>query len=641
MTNIDERMSYLLINLLDFQTSPVLPHVMTVRQYGYPALEAITCYMLSVTAVSQVIKESIQRVVNSMTDILGDDRKQDLTFQGNNQALKAILMGYFQYLRENAVVLIKDSRKDEIIMSVNTNLRHALKHENYQSPYEIIQVYQRKYKGQLTHLPIPLQSYSMEDIQQAKKDIIRDRVMVNKVLYCSGLYGAASNVPIIHLPRHAASISSMKQTAWDAIKGEIKKVLIFSLGVDRPELFEESASMTTSSTMTVTAGEYFAQDSNNKSTKSDVLGIGQLRHNLSFEKFHNQQTSALTASSCKCESSDETIQSHESGITTREKDSPSSSLGHSENALLQEVGNESSKPPTVPSLTRTSSSGPQRVATTGSSDGGFGLMRRSSINNTSFTSADDETEAFLRKKSNNSSLTTTFSSPNASLVPIDSSDGCVAAPSSSSKNSQSMFYYLPQQLQSNEYFYADILSILHAYTVLAASRTFAGGDAFIILNDLYGGDGLTICPYKVEHGRSSQPSSPVRMKDQSPRTNTKNVSSGNNKEDGDVQIAITTSGIKVVVKERYQLFSAYDLETCCDLSTLQPLMCFECTTTTLLILSSERIAQIPLDLQNISSSAGFQQHEKAYRLFQLLVTNPQQICHRAVSIEPLLPTSSW
>jgi hypothetical protein len=564
--------------------------------------------MLSVTAVSQVIKESIQRVVNGMMDILADDHKQDLTFKGNVPELKKSLMGYFNYLRENGIVLIKDSRKDEIIMSVNTNLRSALKNENYGSPLEIVQVYQRKYKTQLTHLPIPLQSYSMEDIQQAKKDIIRDRVSVNKVLFCSGLHGAGS----VQLPRHASSVSSMKQTAWDAIKLEIKKILIFSLGVDRPELFEESVS---APSITVATTMVTGKNPEN----GMAIGIGQLRHNLSFEKFHKDRS----------ESCDESVKSKESGITAKEEDSPSSSLGHSDKAL-HEVADGKPPMPTATNIVNRTLSGPQRTTTTGSNEG-CGLMRRSSINNA--FALDDETEAFLRKKSNNSSLTTTLSSPNVSLVAIDSSDGCSAGLGSSSKGNQNMFYYLPQQLQSNEYFYADILSILHAYTVLAASRTFAGGDAFIILNDLYGGDGLTICPYKVEHGRSSQPSSPMRMKDQS-----QNKSPPNGVDEGDVQIAITTSGIKVVVKERYQLFSAYDLETCCDLSTLQPLMGFECTTTTLLILSSERIAQIPLDLQNISSSAGFQQHEKAYRLFQLLVTNPQQICHRAVSIEPKLPT---
>lgn len=608
MTNIDERMSYLLINLLDFQTSPVLPHVMTLRQFGYPALEAMTCYMLSVTAISQVIKESIQRVVNGMTDALADDHKHDLTFKGNVLELKNILMGYFHYLRENCVALIKDSRKDEIIMSVNTNLRNSLKNEIYNSPFEIIQVYQRKYKLQLTHLPIPLQSYSMDDIQQAKKDIIRDRVSVNKILYYSGLYGASS----VLLPRHATSVSSTKQTAWDAIKGEIKKVLIFSLGVDRPELFEESnVTVTTSVT-----GSYFEKDKE----------ISQLKHNLSFEKFHQKQK----VTNSESESGDDTTRS-ESDRTAQEEDSPSSSFGHCED-LLQDADKRKI---VAPNTSNARSTPIIQRATTTSSNEGLGLMRRSSVGG-SFT-IDDETEAFLRKKSNNSSLTTTFSSPNASLVPVDSSDGCTPPPGSSSKGNQNMFYYLPQQLQSNEYFYADILSILHAYTVLAASRTFAGGDAFIILNDLYGGEGLTICPYNPDHGRPSQPSSPVRVKDQSPRGSTRSACS--NKDDGDVQIAITTSGIKVVVKERYQLFSAFDLEACCDLRELQPLMCFECTTTTLLILSSERIAQIPLDLHNISNASGFQLHEKAYRLFQLLITNPQQICQRAISIEPLLPNS--
>jgi hypothetical protein len=240
--SIDDRLSYLFLNVLDFQTSSLLPHAVTLRQYGLTALETLTCYILSVTAISQVLKESVQRVVYAMIDFLTDEhRGDDASLSGNVPVLKRHLMSYFQYLRTHALALIRDCRKDEIIMSVNANLRSALRNESYASPTEAVAVYHQRYRSKLTHLSIPLQSYSMDDILQAKKDILRDRVSVNKVLYCSNSTDIFSMMNTLVNSQSLTSsqtlslpLPKLQQSAWEAVKEEIKKVLVFSLGVDRP-----------------------------------------------------------------------------------------------------------------------------------------------------------------------------------------------------------------------------------------------------------------------------------------------------------------------------------------------------------------------------------------------------------------------
>lgn len=554
--SLDERRCYLFLHLMDFKTSTLLPHAVTIRQYGAQALEASTCHILSISAVSAVLRESIQRVVTTLANELSDDRKTKSNIADNIPALQQILMHYFAYLRQIATMLIKDSRKDEIMMAVNANLRTSLKNECYSSPMDIITLFHQKYQSKLTHVPIPLQSYSMEDIEQARKDIVRDNISLNKISYSGG------------------NCTKKASSAWDAIREEIKKVLIFTLAVDRPDLFDLDNTNPSSSMMMAT--ETDKQRSTSKSS-SDV----------------------------------DTIESASSSLTSK---------------LTEEL--DPSPPAPVaferqPSTPKTSSMMPPR---------------QSSIN---FATTDfNETEAFLRKLSSNNS----FGSPSMTMTTRGSSSrnaslngqyDDMSSTSHGQKDSSTLFLYLPPQLQSNQYFYADILSILHAYTVLAASRTFAGGDAFIILNDLYGGEGLMLMPYAMDGGRKRANSKPPAT----PPRNLLNGNTANSKtrldSDEDVRIAITTTGIKVMVKERYRLYASAMLETCSDVNQLQALMCFECTTTTLLILCNETIASLPVETP-LEGSIAMQGHERAYRLFQLLITHPQLMCHRAVSIEPFM-----
>lgn len=107
----------------------------------------------------------------------------------------------------------------------------------------------------------------------------------------------------------------------------------------------------------------------------------------------------------------------------------------------------------------------------------------------------------------------------------------------------------------------------------------------------------------------------------------------------DTSIAITASGVKVTLRERYSLFAAAEMDTCVDRDALQPLIRFECTTVTLLLLQqpspkthavhTAAMLTAPMDTRQ-------DKREACARLFQTLVSNPEQVCHRAVSIEPYL-----
>ena len=54
----------------------------------------------------------------------------------------------------------------------------------------------------------------------------------------------------------------------------------------------------------------------------------------------------------------------------------------------------------------------------------------------------------------------------------------------------------------------------------------------------------------------------------------------------DTTIAITAAGVKVTLRERYSLYASVEMNNCSNPETLKPLMRFECTTATLLLLPS-------------------------------------------------------
>jgi hypothetical protein len=188
------------------------------------------------------------------------------------------------------------------------------------------------------------------------------------------------------------------------------------------------------------------------------------------------------------------------------------------------------------------------------------------------------------------------------------------------------FFHRFPHISATSSVYGDILELLHCHIVLAASRTIAAGDAFIILNDLYGGDGLLLCPNPAPRITvSSSMKSPSRQNGADLRHH-----------HCDISIAITTTGIKVILKERYRLYASAELDHCTSkLSDVTPLMSFECITTTLLLLSSEVYLSLsPSRSPSKVPDALLSSYEKAVKLLNVLVTDPDRICHRAVTIEP-------
>lgn len=95
-----------------------------------------------------------------------------------------------------------------------------------------------------------------------------------------------------------------------------------------------------------------------------------------------------------------------------------------------------------------------------------------------------------------------------------------------------------------------------------------------------------------------------------------------NNENKLINIAITASGVKVTLIEHYNLF----VRDSVTLNETHPLVKFICSTTTLFALSLlENISNSIIDTYILED------------LYKILLSSPESIIHRAISIEPIPP----
>jgi hypothetical protein len=614
------RKSNLFLHLLEYKYSPIFPQLLTIKEDGKYLLELLTCFTLSITAICDALKSSIKNVISSMIDVLSDPETTSTSTSFTSSLIITyfsrifpIIFDFFQWCTQHNDILIKDSRKDEIITSVNTSLRAKLKNESYSSPNDIIVFYHQQYKEKLTNMPIPLQPYSLLDIEQARKDIVRERIIVNKTSYSSQSsrkIASASSFSMVTSSSSSSIGSSLTDdTAWNAIREEIKKVLVYVFEIDNVEVFEYSSV------------DLHLRDK----TSSHPSMLSFISRTSRSEKKSGEEPPRKPSQA-------DLEWEEEEGDKEKDQKSTSSNGKKNGQVLLNPSDAEKNDSPAInhpyphdyPPLPHLSLEVPNE--NNGLND--ESLQQLQSVQQYNW----DLIEAMNRH----------IESPaRISQLPLPErlSRGISGSSTVSGQNSfdellhqtfsfSSGTEFFPRfpHISASSSVYGDILELLHCHIVLAASRTIAAGDAFIILNDLYGGDGLLLCPNPAPRITvSSSMKSPSRQNGADLRHH-----------HCDISIAITTTGVKVILKERYRLYASAELDHCTSrLSDVTPLMSFECVTTTLLLLSSE--VYLSLSASRSPSKvpdALLSSYEKAVKLLNVLVTDPDRICHRAVTIEP-------
>lgn len=157
--------------------------------------------------------------------------------------------------------------------------------------------------------------------------------------------------------------------------------------------------------------------------------------------------------------------------------------------------------------------------------------------------------------------------------------------------------------------FAEFIELLSRFLLIASSRTLSSGDAFFVLNDLFGGEGLTL--------------SPKTMLD--------------NKEKDEIKIDISPLHISVECNQFYDLFSTAQITQCKDRNHLAPIISFE-----IKVFTSFKYGKPVRDFLNLSPSKrdsteneiNFQTSLFSF-LFILLSSDPEKICRRSLTIIPL------
>jgi hypothetical protein len=606
---MDKRRFYLFIQLMAIKCTALLAHALTVREHAPSALEALSCHLLGVAEVTQCIRDSIKIVVNRLSNTLMSETAS-LPISECVDTLQIIVLDYFAWLRDNAEQLVRMCRREEIIKSVDGSVRAWLRGERYSSPGDILVLYQRKYREYLTRMPVPLQPYRATDLSQARKDLVRQRLLINNVEYIGGFAAGAGAVTGAGAPSGVLPARSDRLSA---------------LYVDRHSHKDNSNSNSNSKSNSFSGNDVLPE----LAPADNMCSI--IRLEIKKVLAYIYEFEALQETKHR--------QGHED---INEVAVAPSIVGGGIRTIVVSINDEGVKPQEEETVynkldqSNSSSTSSNRNSSAGGSAG----------------------EAKVKVDSNRSSRSGSRADMISAPLKGSATYGTISTTLQSGKLQALM--HQPHCNPQNLTWQNELLDTLVAYTILAASTTFAAGDAFLILNDLYGGDGLTLCPASGPRKPPSAGPPPVAAA-ASARGSTGTGAAGSGATGTgaagtgatgtgaagtgaagtggrpDTVIAITAAGIKVGLKERYSLFVSAEMERCTDMSRLKPLMKFECNTTTLLLLDMTTLHSAAVTQQpSTPTQSHSSKQDDCCRLLRTLVSNPELLCHRSVSIEPYM-----
>jgi hypothetical protein len=553
------------------------------------ALMHMSCHMLVVSALADEILETIRIVTRKIRTLLNKDLS--LTTNSTKEILRSEFAHYFTWLRSHYEGLRKICRNNEIFSGVDKSVKAWLKGEEYESPAHLLVCYNQKYRKYLTNMNIPLQAFRIEDVQQATKDIRRDVVVLN----------------------------------------------------DEKFSFHEGVSRRSG----VRNDTRDRRDSNSSSIDIDTNENG-INHNDTSSKVANGSNSVEIKNDCLAYAVVEEIcksLAAKSSIRMKfsvraNEDNSYSVKSYCPKNVPEKIDQNISKN-VVPSLEDDSSLEFEAVAT----DIIIGADA-TSVSTSSYVDVGPVSEDALEKLSvcemsvvvwNSDEVLSTseysISPPDGgspvglcSDRSVDSSQGTTESTAIDDISKPMDMISLSNSIKLHE----NLLEMLLNQVLLAASRTTAGGDAFFILENLYGGEGLLFSPRSYRTQISKQKASTEKLKDEGIFGNILSMygGGGDGKETDDdnilskeknysgIAINISEGGICVVLKEQYNLLLKESLEQNMELSL--PLISFECTTTT------------RIDFPSHANT------NRTYELYCKLLYNTEKICQRTICIEPFM-----
>ena len=560
-SNLDSRRIDLLMQLVLLRRSLLIPFVVTMTESCPEALIHMSCHILGVSALADEILGTINIVTKKIRNLLNKDLS--LTTNSTKDILKSEFTRYFTWLRQHEDGLRKICRNNEIFCSVDKSVKAWLKGEEYESPAQLLTRYNQKYRKYLTNINIPLQAFRMEDVRQAVKDVKRDSILLNNVQY-SPHEGVSRRNPVqdVNRNRRDSSIDTVENIDIHSVTASERRECLAHAVVEQI-CSALSAKSQRSMRFSVTNNDDHSFSVRNYDPKAREKAIEECLNDsipdpseessLEFERIPNRKYSG-----------------------------------------------------DVPSVSTTS------------------LLSADNISGDSFEEISTCTMNVIVRGSDLGSSSDDLDSPtNGFSISGNESSGSKSINNSESTGSQS--YKIAVRVHEN------LLEMLLNQVLLAASRTTAGGDAFFILENLYGGEGYLFSPRSYKTHMRKRNTHLHSEKEKGVFSNFLGVyeptqssivpedivnTIDKNENYSGIEIEVTLTGIRVVLKEQYNLLLKESLEQNMELSL--PLISFECTTTT-----------------QISFPTGTSS-DRTYGLYNTLLYNTEKVCQRTVSIEPLI-----
>jgi hypothetical protein len=192
-------------------------------------------------------------------------------------------------------------------------------------------------------------------------------------------------------------------------------------------------------------------------------------------------------------------------------------------------------------------------------------------------------------------------------------------------------------------------TLLLNYVLIAASRTSASGDAFFIVQDLYGGDGLVLCSTAAPRASSSvgtSPNSPSRAAARSGPTPSSESTTSSGSVTVSIAMVIDSSYIDVQVTEYFALLTEEAIASAATAAKRLPLVRFKCITRTRIRLASlprspsaELLAAMQ-SMQVVTPQSAIHPEKQGLEpgavLYRYLLHSAEEAITKKISIEPFL-----
>jgi hypothetical protein len=442
---LDERRIDLLVELVLLRCSPFIPFVITMTENCPEALKYMSCHVLVVYALADDILETINTVTKKIRSLLSLDLS--LTTNSTRGILKSEFSNYFQWMRREQEGLTKICRNNEIISCMNKSVKAWLKGEEYESASQIIDCYRQKYKEHLTSMNVPMQSFRSDDIKQALKDVIREKITLNgnlHILCCTRDESDSdhddNDSRISHCDSDSCSdvSSTSNNNKYDPklkVKGGLIHIIMKELCSSLSILCNKSINFL----LKISNDKLFVLTDNdtNKSNIKNELSCLEFEINNAHEVCCDSASSSLMIDDV-------------------------SSSGSFEKLSISELDSIKEK------------RGMSVISLDDTFDGCYS----------------NDTNLSANRNTNNAMTISSFINNDDVYNEEIGIANCVNSSINDIENNNSA----PKSDQKATILHKNLLEMLFNHTLLAASRTTAGGDAFLILENLYGGEGLIFSP---------------------------------------------------------------------------------------------------------------------------------------------------